>query len=261
MKIALCFIISGEHTIKKEHLWVKWIEYIKESVNVYIFYSTYSKIKSHWIKKYCIPRQFICNVDYYHIIPAYVNLIRYAMIHDQDNQWFCFLTESCCPISNPNKFYETFLEYNEYSIMKWKNSDWNMKLHNRANLYLIPQKYHLKNSPYFILCKQDALNVLYFIKNNKREYLTISSGIIANESLFIIIIMHSKRENNLINMETTITDWNRMTSPTSPYVFNYASIENIKYIKREKNNKFSFFLRKIGEDFSNYELTKLIFDE
>ena len=43
MKVALCFIISYEHVLQKEHYWINWIEQNKDLFNIYFHYK--KKIK------------------------------------------------------------------------------------------------------------------------------------------------------------------------------------------------------------------------
>jgi len=262
-KIALCFIISGKHILNKENLWINWIESIKNYINVYFFYSNYSKIGSSWIKSHCIPKKFtIPSVTYLHMIPAYINLIQFAIMHDPDNQWFCFLTDSCTPIIQPSKFLQLFEENNNKTIMGWIPAEWNIYMHRRANLHLLSKKYHLKNSPYFILCKQHASLFLRFVKTKPTIYNIISGGIIANESLFAIILkFYGQLENDtVINETSTLTDWTRMSSSTSPYLFRVANPYNIQLILSERKiNKYTTFLRKVSTDFSDDILKNLIY--
>ena len=46
MKVALCFIISYDHILNKEHIWRKWIDYNKDIINVYFYYKDIKKINS-----------------------------------------------------------------------------------------------------------------------------------------------------------------------------------------------------------------------
>ena len=65
MKIALCFLISYDHVIHKEDIWIQWINEIKDIINVYIHYTDYSKIKSSWIRSHILPEKYIwCNAPY-----------------------------------------------------------------------------------------------------------------------------------------------------------------------------------------------------
>ena len=91
MKAALCFIISYEHILNKEELWKEWIEPNKDIINVYFYYKDFNKIKSQWIREHTIPPNFIHETSYYHVIPAYLSLMRFALLHDAYNSWFCML--------------------------------------------------------------------------------------------------------------------------------------------------------------------------
>lgn len=88
MKIALCFIISYDHILNKEHIWRKWIEYNKDIINVYFFTKTL-KIQSEWIKERAMPPDKIMKTSYFHVIPAYISILSYACQHDASNRWFC----------------------------------------------------------------------------------------------------------------------------------------------------------------------------
>ena len=121
MKAALCFIISYSQTVNKEQIWIDWIEPNKDIINVYFHYKNYSEIKSEWIKKHAIHPKYIAKTDYMHIVPAYLALMSFAINHDIENQWFCFLTDSCVPIISPLKFRELFFENYSKSIVSWKN--------------------------------------------------------------------------------------------------------------------------------------------
>ena len=108
MKIALCFLISGEHSLKKEYIWRKWIEQNKDIINIYFHYKDYSKIESKWIKQHAIPNSYIVETSYYDVVPAYMSLMYFAMTKDTQNTWFCMLTESCVPLISPFQFREIF---------------------------------------------------------------------------------------------------------------------------------------------------------
>ena len=95
MKVALCFIISYNHVLNKEAVWRKWIEANKDMFNIYVYYKDINKIQSAWLKNYAIPQKYIYKTSYYHIMPAYISLMNFALLDDTQNQWFCFLTDSC----------------------------------------------------------------------------------------------------------------------------------------------------------------------
>ena len=241
-KIALCFTISYDHILIKEELWKQWIEPNKDIINVYIFYKDYSKIKSHWIKQHCIPS--IKPTSYFHVIPAYVSLIRHGLFSDIDNQWFCFLTDSCCPIISPLKFRELFFKYSNNSILKWSRADWNINFHKRANLKLLKSMYHLKNDPWFVLTREHAAYCITTMESNLKLTDLICSGGLANESIFAIILY---KQPNIINASSHLTDWSRMTSATSPYVFSNGKDAFIG--EEMKKNQFYMFIRKVTVDF------------
>ena len=89
MKIALCFIISYDHILNKEEIWKEWVEPNKDIINIYFYYKDFNKIKSQWIRDRTIPTNYIHETSYYHVIPAYLSLMRFALKHDNDNNWFC----------------------------------------------------------------------------------------------------------------------------------------------------------------------------
>ena len=88
MKVALCFIISYEHILKKEHLWIEWIKPNQDIINIYFHYKDINLIKSPWIKLYTIPPKFIQNTSYYNVVPAYMSILSYAYEHDKQKHKF-----------------------------------------------------------------------------------------------------------------------------------------------------------------------------
>jgi hypothetical protein len=191
--------------------------------------------------------------------------MRFALNHDIDNNWFCILTDSCCPIISPKKF--RYLFYNNYkkSIMSWKPAWWNPSFCNRANLHLLPKEFHLGNDPWFVVNKEHILQILTFVNNKRDITKTICSGNIANESLFAIIL-YSYRQLDLkgpvISAATHITDWSRMTSATSPHIFKEANERDIKFIDSELNkNTYAMFIRKVAPEFPNDILKQYIYEK
>ena len=257
MKIALCFLISYDHNLSKEDLWIDWIKPNKDIINIYFHYKSFSKIKSQWIQKHAIPEKFLKETDYKHVVPAYLSLINYGLNMDKENQWFCFLTDSCVPIISPLSFRKLFFENYNYSIMKWSPIYWNIYYTKRANLHLLKEESHLHNTPWFVLKREDAIKCIKYSVINKYIYNLICDGDIANESIFAIMLKAQNSLEMVKNKETSCVDWSRMTSPTSPYVFNDCSLVNIKYIDDFlKNNKYTMFLRKIGPSFNDDVLKK-----
>ena len=65
--------------------------------------------------------------------------------------------------------------------------------------------------------------------------------------------------NTLINSSTTLADWTRMSSPTSPYLFKEATQENINIIKNLlKENPYAMFLRKVDRAFPDAALKEIM---
>jgi len=261
MKVALCFIISYEHILNKEEIWREWIEPNRDIINVYFYYKDITKINSSWIKQYALPKTHIRETSYYHVIPAYMSLMNYAYNHDKSNQWFCFLTDSCCPIVSPKRFRYLFFESYNKSIISWKKAWWNTNFHKRANLALLPVEMRLANDPWFILKREDVRNCVDFVHTRTKITQIVCSGGIANESLFAIILYISNQLENVICSVTHATDWSRMTSPTSPHLFKDANIDDINFIERELDKYDSvMFLRKVSTEFPDEVIRKYIYE-
>jgi hypothetical protein len=264
MKIALCFIISYDHILNKEELWREWIEYNKDIINVYFYYKDLKKIKSQWILQHVIPQEYIYETSYFHVIPAYISLMNYSFKADPYNQWCCLLTDSCCPIISPQQFRLLFYTYFNKSIMGWKKAWWNISFHKRANLALLPSEFHLGNDPWFTLKREHALEIICYMNKNKEFVKTICSGGLANESLFAIILRGCGQldNNSIINYSTHITDWNRMSSSTSPHVFKEENALDLKFIDTElERNKYAMFIRKVAPEFPDNILRGYIYNK
>jgi hypothetical protein len=253
MKVALCFIISYQHVLNKEQLWIDWIKPNQDIINIYFHYKSINLIKSSWIELYAIPPKFIQNTSYYNVVPAYISVLSYAYEHDKDNVWFCLLTDSCVPIISPEKFREIFMNHYQASIIKCKPAYWDIRLHWIANLRLLSKEFWLANDPWFTLCRDHVQKCILFLAYKNSIYMQINKGGIANESIFAIILQTFGELQNpmrLINESATMSDWTRMASPTSPHLFKEASEEEIKVITNLlKENKYAMFLRKVDKLF------------
>ena len=260
MKIALCFIINYEHKLNKEHIWREWIQPNADIINTYFFYKDLNKIKSQWIIDNAIPANFICNTSYYHVVPAYISLFNYSISHDKHNQWFCMLTDSCCPIISPSQFRRLFFDNYKASIFSWKPAWWNPYFHKRGNLASLPTNLWLGNDAWFILSREKIEIILKFIREQRIITTTICNGGLANESLFAIIFKLTNVLHTTIICEPShIIDWNRMASSTSPHLFYEANEEDIQFIDKElERNKYAVFIRKISADFPDNIIRKYI---
>jgi hypothetical protein len=261
-KIALCFIINYEHILYKEKLWREWIEPNKDIINVYFFYKDLKKIRSRWVYNHTIPQKNICHTSYFHVIPAYISILNFALKHDKSNKWFCYLTDSCCPIISPSKFRALFENYQNQTIMAYSKAHWNIEFHKRANLTLLPKEYHLANDPWFVLTRENAIDIMSFVVNESNMCNLICNGGLANESLFAIIVTHYKKIKNVISKTTHMADWLRMSSPTSPHLFKYGDVEDIQFIENFlEKNEFVMFIRKVHPEFPDEILRKYICDK
>jgi len=265
MKIALCFIISYEHILNKEHIWREWIEPNKDIINIYFYYKELHKIKSKWILEHTIPINYIVDTSYYHVIPAYLSVLNFSSIHDKENTWFCMLTDSCCPIISPKHFRYLFYNYYKKSIFSWKQAWWNPEFHKRANLAKFPKELWLANDPWFILTKENVRQIFHFVKTQSVITKTICNGGLANESLFAIIFKFYKelddKKENIICASSHLTDWNRRSSTTSPHIFKQADDMDIQFIKNElERNNYAVFIRKVDPEFPDDILKYYIYE-
>jgi len=261
-KIALCFIINYEHILNKENIWREWINYNKDIINVYFFYNDKNKIKSTWILQHTIPPEYIHKTSYLHVIPAYFSLFKYALHHDINNKWFCLLTDSCCPIISPTKFKNLFFNHIDKTIMMWKPPWWNIYFHRRANLALLPVKLRLAHEPWFVMKREHVQLIIQYFLINPKVVKLICDGGFANESLFAIILMayNQLTTESVESSITHLTDWSRMTSATSPYVFKEATIQNVQFIENAiKTNPFCMFIRKVAPEFPDDTINKFLY--
>jgi hypothetical protein len=263
MKIALCFIINYEHLLHKEDLWREWIEPNKDIINVYFYYNDLKKIRSKWIMKHTIPPNCIYPTDYFHVIPAYLSVVQFAYTHDERNQWFCLLTDSCCPIISPRRFRYLFYNYYDKTIMNWRKAWWNTEFHKRANLHKLSEDLRLANDPWFVLKRENVAHCFNFIQNpgSKTLVQTVNSGGLANESLFAIILYCCKQLDTVVASATHMTDWFRRSSSTSPHMFQEGDEMDIQFIEKNlKENEHVMFIRKIHPEFPDEILRKYIYD-
>ena len=268
MKVALCFIISYNHILNKEQLWIDWIKPNQDILNIYFHYKDINMIRSPWIKMYTIPPEYTHQTTYYNVVPAYMSLLSYAFKHDSENVWFSMLTDSCVPIISPAKFRKLFLENYPASIFRWRPAHWNVDIHRRANLRLLKKELRLANDPWFILTRQHVHKCILFMVGKHGLYDQINDGGLANESIFAVMLQtfneltnkeNLPNSNTLINEQSNLADWTRMSSPTSPYLFKDATLENINNIKKLlKENKYSIFLRKVAPSFPDQKLLEIM---
>jgi len=263
MKIALCFIISYDHILNKEHIWREWIEPNKDIINVYFYYKDLKKITSPWIFEHTIPPNNIVRTSYYHVVPAYMALFSFALSHDAKNEWFCVLSEACCPIISPKKFKYLFYKNYSKSILHWKNAWWNTDYHKRANLRKLNKDLRLANDPWFVLKREHVVSCIHFRDTQKNLFNSICDGGLANESIFAIILYFYKqlKNNSLICSPSHAVDWSRMTNSTSPHLFREGCERDLLFIEQTLNRENNImFIRKISIDFPDDILKKYIYE-
>ena len=261
MKIALCFIINYEHFVHKEAIWREWIESNKDLINVYFYYSDLSKIRSPWVMQHTIPPSCIVPTSYFHVVPAYLSVMQFALNNDARNQWFCLLTDSCCPIISPKRFRHLFYQHYSKSIINWRKAWWNLDLQKRANLHKLPEEMRLANDPWFVLKREHVKQCIQFIQVQPNIAQIVTSGGLANESLFAIVLYSYSQLDKVIASATHMTDWLRRSSSTSPHMFRLADESDIHFI--EKNllkNEYAMFIRKIHPEFPDEVLRKYIYE-
>ena len=255
MKVALCFLISYHHVVHKEAIWKKWIEPNKDIVQVYFHYTDKKKIKSEWILRHCIPQEKIAKTSYYHVVDAYLAVSSYAYHHDKDNTWFCFLTESCVPLVSPEVFRMRFFQQHSRTLLSWTKAWWSPQIQTRANLKHLPYKYHLANAPWFVMTRNHVELFVLFSKTQYNLYSLVCQGGVANESVFAILFAFYNRldpanADSVVNAETTLANWENMSSPTSPYVFEKGDAYETRFIEDRRNkHPHLLFLRKIDPAF------------
>jgi hypothetical protein len=172
------------------------------------------------------------------------------------------LTDSCCPIISPTRFRHLFYKNGDQSIFSWKRAWWNPTFHRRANLVKLPKELWLANDPWFILTRENVNQIFHFVSNESSISKTICSGGLANESLFAIIFKYYGQLEYVKCAVSHLTDWNRMTSATSPHVFKEANKEDITFIDKElERNCYAVFIRKVSTEFPDEVLRNYILDD
>ena len=148
--------------------------------------------------------------------------------------------------------------------MSWKHAWWNIEYHKRANLYKLPNEFHLANDPWFVMKRENVCQLLTFTNKKQDITKTICNGGLANESLFAIILYSYKQleaKGPVISAITHITDWSRMTSATSPHLFKKGDETDAKFIDSELNkNKYAMFIRKVSPEFPNELINHYIYE-
>jgi hypothetical protein len=82
---------------------------------------------------------------------------------------------------------------------------------------------------------------------------------VANESIFAIMLYAQNSLRLVKNEDATATDWTRMMSSTSPYLFKEGDYKDKKFIDDYlKEKKYTMFLRKVDKSFPDSVLIEYI---
>lgn len=261
-KAALCFIISYDHVLQQEELWREWIEPNMDILNIYFHCKLSDAVKTPFVSKYTIPSEFTAETTYADVTPAYMASMFYARSHDVNNQWFCMLTDSCVPILSPLAFRKLFLAHYGKSIIRVRAPYWNIYKHTRGNLNKLPKHLQLTNDPWFIFSRYHVNLTEQFLSSFHKVYNIINGGGIANESLFAIVLQTYNQVNHPkthLNEVSTIADWSRMASATSPFMFKNKEVMKEMHIiqKLMQQTPEAMFLRKVHFSFPKESLKLL----
>jgi len=143
-------------------------------------------------------------------------------------------------------------------LLKWSPAWWNVFFHSRANLKFLPKYLQLGHDPWFVLTREHVENCFLFLKTQTQMFQKICRGGLANESLFAIILIFMKKDNKIINASSTLTDWGRRSTATSPHLFipkdEFQDTWVVQNLKRE--NPWGLFLRKVDKNYSIEKIKK-----
>jgi hypothetical protein len=152
-----------------------------------------------------------------------------------------------------------FLSYKDKSILSWTPSYWNIHFHRRANLRFLPPNFHLANTPWFVLTRENVEESICFVIKEKKLFNLVCQGGLANESLFAILFRKANTLDKIINEKTHLMDWSRMNSPTSPHLFQKGDPLDKEIIDRFlAKNPYTMFLRKVSPHFPDALLRQYI---
>jgi len=234
--------------------------------NIYVHVNTnVHNIQSLWLKQYIIPSLYIKDTQWGSLGNAIVSLYEYAYINS-NNKWFVLLSESHVPFISPNNFILKYYQYKENSLIEWKHSldilspTWDAV--SRCNFQYLPKEYWLHHEMWVILTNKDIKDIISFRDNAKTNviYNTLVSGNIADECFIGVMLMISNKMNKVLNITTTILDWEQNSAVSShPYVFSSYNeyIRKLLHQKRKQNEN-GLFLRKISSEFPDDVLQTFI---
>jgi hypothetical protein len=246
-KIALCFLTIDN--LSQPELWSRIINKNKDKLNVYIHNKVDFVDEEYGLHNYCIKNRIETEWGKKTLVQATLNLFRTAFTHDNNNEFFILLSDTCIPLYNFDYIYKTINNINTNIIYSddLENSIHNNNLHdpfffnakhinrfkNLVNPYFF--KIYLKHSQWVLLKR----NTAYFFINKNFLYNYKYSFFAVDEHYFANIC--NKYKFNYLNQRITFVNWRKNNKPETYYFLNNDIVEEIK--KTE-----CLFMRKVPAD-------------
>jgi hypothetical protein len=251
MRAALCFLLGRGHGLIHEACWIDWIAPNADWIDVYV-HSPPTSRDSEWVRAHRLPPAYLHPTSYWHVMPACLSLMGYAVTQDARTQWACLLTESCVPLVSPAAFRARFQEDHGRSLIRCQPAYWPVQFHTRAHLRDQPIAWQLANDPWFTLTRVHVEQCLHWVVADPAWVRHIWSGGLANESYVAMALARSGEypvSPRVIPVSSTVADWSRMASATSPYTFRHATPDNLACLCAWATNPYRLFWRKADASF------------
>ena len=253
--VSFCFLITKD--LIKESIWRQWFDKLTIDYDIYVHVNTNQfNIQSLWLKQYVIPSFYIKDTKWGYLGNAIVSLYEYAYI-TSNNKWFVLLSESHVPFISPSNFIIKYNQYKDNSLIEWRHSLDKISLTwdavDRCNFQYLPKDYWLHHEMWVILTNKDINDIISFRDNVNTNiiYNTLVSGKIADECFIAVMLMISNNMNNVLNITTTVLDWEQnIGAPNHPYVFSSYNEYNKNLLhKKRQGDENGLFLRKVSSEF------------
>lgn len=221
------------------------------------------KIESLWLKDYIIPSLYVKDTKWGYLGDAIISLYEYAYVNN--NQWFVLLSETHVPFISPSNFAMKYDKYRDSSLIEWRHSldiskpTWDAV--DRCNFHYFPKEYWLHHEMWLILTYKDMNDIikLRYGTSTSIIYNTLVSGKIADECLIGVMLLIANNMRNVLNISTTILEWQHQGDTNHPYIFTSYDENNRKLLNQKREMyEDGLFLRKISTDFPDEVLKKFI---
>jgi len=264
---TFCFLVTQDLT--KEHIWREWFAGLerlqfKYAIVVHCSLSHAEKIKSAWLRQWCMPDGCMRPTGWGWVVEAMMSMYDYA-VQTHPAEWYTLHSESCVPMVSPERFVDIFNKYKQKSFISYDKIWWDPKIVNRANLHMLPPPMHLAHSQWCIFCHEDLSQMVNLSKTNEQIKNTLSMmsrGHMADESYAAVLLFIINGLKNVIKKKTTLVDWKRTPNGNNPYTFDKWTFDDAKSVweNRKTNPNEHMFMRKVGPAFPDDVLRKHIFD-